>query len=56
MRKEYTKQLSIRFPLDLYEQIERLAQTGDRSFNAQVIRLLRERLQLTPGKKREQEN
>jgi hypothetical protein len=40
-----TEQISIRFPLDLYEQIDRLAKEGDRSYNAQVIRLLRERLE-----------
>jgi hypothetical protein len=44
MKQEQVKQLSIRFPLDLYEQIDRLAREGDRSYNAQVIRLLRERL------------
>jgi hypothetical protein len=45
MKQEQVKQLSIRFPLDLYEQIDRLAREGDRSYNAQVIRLLRERLE-----------
>jgi hypothetical protein len=45
MKQEQVKQLSIRFPLDLYEQIDRLARQGDRSYNAQVIRLLRERLE-----------
>ncbi len=45
MSKEQVKQISIRFPLDLYEQIDHLAKAGDRSYNAQVIRLLRERLQ-----------
>jgi hypothetical protein len=45
MKHEQVKQLSIRFPLDLYEQIERMARQGDRSYNAQVIRLLRERLE-----------
>lgn len=44
MKQEQVKQISIRFPLDLYEQIDRLAREGDRSYNAQVIRLLRERL------------
>ncbi len=44
MKQEHVKQLSIRFPLALYEQIDRLALEGDRSYNAQVIRLLRERL------------
>jgi hypothetical protein len=45
MKQEHVKQVSIRFPLELYEQIERLAKEGDRSYNAQVIRLLRERLE-----------
>jgi len=45
MKQEHVKQLSIRFPLALYEQIDRMAREGDRSYNAQVIRFLRERLE-----------
>jgi len=50
MKQEQVKQLSIRFPLALYEQIDRMAREGDRSYNAQVIRLLRERLDATEPK------
>ncbi len=53
MSKEKTKQISVRFPLDLYEQIDHLAREGDRSYNAQVIRLLRERLQQQDKKSKE---
>lgn len=41
-KKEATKQISVRFPEDLYQRIDKEAQEEDRSFNAQVIRLLRE--------------
>jgi hypothetical protein len=52
MKQVQVKQISIRFPLELYEQIDRLAKEGDRSYNAQVIRLLREHLEkLAPRQK-----
>ena len=52
MKQEQVKQISIRFPLELYEQIDRLAKEGDRSYNAQVIRLLRERLAVLAPKQK----
>jgi hypothetical protein len=55
MKQERVKQISIRFPLDLYEQIDRLAKAGDRSYNAQVIRLLRERLERRDPKQKGRE-
>jgi predicted HicB family RNase H-like nuclease len=36
------RQWSIRFPLDLHERIAREAQEQNRSFNAQVIWILRD--------------
>jgi hypothetical protein len=36
------RQWSIRFPLDLYERIAHEAQEQNRSFNAQVIWILRD--------------
>ena len=45
-KKDETRQISVRFPNDLHKRIDEEAQEGDRSFNAQVIRLLRECYQL----------
>ena len=42
MGKEEIKQISVRFPTVLYERINAEAIEGDRSFNAQVIRVLKE--------------
>ena len=35
------KQLSIRFPLDIFKKINELAKKQDRSFNGQVIQILK---------------
>lgn len=40
MEKPQEKQLSIRFPLDLFDWISQQAKENKRSFNAQVIWLL----------------
>ena len=42
MSREHIKQISVRFPEDLYNRIDEEAKEGDRSFNAQVIRNLKE--------------
>lgn len=46
MRKDTEKQLSIRFPLDLFTLIAEQAKEQKRSFNAQVIWMLQEYLTL----------
>lgn len=42
MKKDTEKQLSIRFPLDLFAWIDTQAREQKRSFNAQVIWMLQQ--------------
>lgn len=51
MKEKTTKQYSIRFPVDLYQRIE--AMQEERSFNAQVIWLLKEYFKQQDRKKQE---
>jgi hypothetical protein len=46
MKREKEKQLSIRFPLDLFTLIAEQAKEQNRSFNAQVIWMLQDYLKL----------
>ena len=46
--------ISIRFPLDVWETIRRLAKQHERSFNGEVIWALREYVQRHTGEQREE--
>jgi hypothetical protein len=42
MEEKRTKQYSIRFPLDLFNRIDQMAKKDERSFNAQVIWMIKD--------------
>ncbi len=44
MRKEYEIRITIRFPLDLAEELKRLAKIEDRSINSEVVHAVREHI------------
>jgi hypothetical protein len=42
MEEKKVKQYSIRFPLDLFNRIDQMAKKDERSFNAQVIWIIKD--------------